>query len=472
MMLSRMKRMALGGVGAVLGQAGTIAVPFTSNLLLSNTANFRNQFRSGTGNTRIVFNGDSTMRGVDTGAPIVNTQYPNAMPVQLAALFNANSIAAGANNWFGLSGTNLADYTSRDSRVAAGAGAVFGSNKYQGGTEIRFPGVASTFSFTPPDNVDSIEVYWVDQGATGRTQSYQIDAGGAVNLATSGVNAQVRATASTTLGAHTVNMAWVSGGTTLLEGINCYNSGRREVSCWNMGISGGVSANMIDDTGAPGQGRLQQLKNFTPSLIITSMGLVNDWRTSVAVATSQANMDTFANFVKNTLVGCDLIFLTPPYDNGTGTGNTINQGQYVAAMYAVAAKYNVPVIDIRKKWLSYNNAVTNGWQYNPTAAGITISAATWAAGVATYTSSAPNSLVTGAFACVTGVVSSGGVGNGYNVFGQVTVVDSTHFTMPIASNAGTYTSGGSVPATDNVHPTRLGYIDEATVIYNALRAVM
>lgn len=357
-------RTLIGATGAtgkrtvLLGSLGK----YTTNLKRTNLAQLRSQYRNGAGNTIIAFNGDSTTRGVDFSAAPVNSQYPNALPPQLAAIFNTAGIVAGSDNWFGLSGTNLADYTTRDSRITVGGGTVFGSNKYQGGTEIRFPGVASTFSFTPPDQVDTFEIYWADQGVAARTMSYQVDSGSVVNLATTGSAVQRKTVVTTTLGAHTLNMAWVSGGTTLVHGINAYNSARREVSLWNMGISGGVSANMIDDSGAPQQGRLQQFKNWTPHLIITEMGLVNDWRNSVAVATSQAAMDTFASFVKNTLTGCDLIFLAPPYDNGTGTGNAANQNQYVAAMYTVAAKYDVPVIDIRQKWLSYANAVANGWQ--------------------------------------------------------------------------------------------------------------
>jgi hypothetical protein len=57
----------------------------------------------------------------------------------------------------------------------------------------------------------------------------------------------------------------------------------------------------------------------------------------------------------------DVIVCTPPFDP-TSTGNAPILQQYVDAMYAVAAANNCGVFDIRKKWGSYANAVTNGWQ--------------------------------------------------------------------------------------------------------------
>lgn len=359
------------GLNALLGMA---APPYTTNLRLSNTSNFRNAWLANSGNVAISNQGDSTARGVDEGAIPYNIQYNvNDVCYRLSNALNGAGIVAGSENWFGLSGTSLNDYIIRDGRWTVSGGTVNGSNKYQGGTEIRFPSVASGASYTLATPSDKFDLYWVNQGVTGRTFSYSIDGGTAVNVTTSGVNAMQKISGISlgSLGIHTIAFNWVAG-TTLLIGLDCYNSTRNQISVWQHGISGGVSANMIDDGGTPGAGRITQLTDFPPKLVLTEMGIVNDWRTSVPVATSQANCTTFINAMK--AINTDVILVIPPWDNGTGTGNTANQSQYTAAMYAAAAAANIPVIDIRLRWTSYAYAVSQGWQrstdnVHPAAAG-------------------------------------------------------------------------------------------------------
>jgi streptogramin lyase len=74
-----------------------------------------------------------------------------------------------------------------------------------------------------------------------------------------------------------------------------------------------------------------------------------------------------------------------------------------------------------------------------TATALTVSTASWATGVATFTTASAHNLTTGQVVVITGVNPSG-----YNVTGAVTVTNSTQFTVLIASNPGTYVSGGSV----------------------------
>lgn len=68
---------------------------------------------------------------------------------------------------------------------------------------------------------------------------------------------------------------------------------------------------------------------------------------------------------------------------------------------------------------------------------IAITGATWSSGVATFTTTSAHGLITKMGAVVEGVTPSG-----YNTEQKVTVIDSTHFSMPITANPGTYSSGG------------------------------
>lgn len=74
--------------------------------------------------------------------------------------------------------------------------------------------------------------------------------------------------------------------------------------------------------------------------------------------------------------------------------------------------------------------------YNTQIAQLTISAMTWSAGIVSVTTSAANTLQTGNWVTI-----SGDSATGYNTDTPVTVVDSTHFTFPLAVNPGA--SGGS-----------------------------
>ncbi len=349
------------GSGLLIPMAGSRGVGSGGaffNINSATSANFRAAYIAQAANVPVAFMGDSTMRGVDETAVPYNAQYPNAGPMKLAALLNAAGINAGANNWYGLSGTTFNDYIIRDSRVAASGLATTGSQQCQGGANVFFNAGASTFSFTPQFNTTKADIYWRDGGA-GNTFSWAVDGGAATNLTTTGVAQFVKTTIS--LGAaaiHTILLSQVLG-SPQIYGIDCYDdtAGRKEITLRQWGTSGATSGIIISNVGTPGAGRLQQLSNYPPKLVISECGLVNDWRLSTAVATSKANMLTLINAVK--AVGSDFWFLTPPYD-GSALGLVANQDAYVQAMYELAVSSNVGLLDIRKLWLSAANELATG----------------------------------------------------------------------------------------------------------------
>jgi hypothetical protein len=183
--------------------------PFV-NINAATTANFKAAYLANTASIPIAFNGDSAMRGVDETASPYNSQYPNSGAQVLADLLQANSINGGSDNWYGHSGTSLADYVNRDSRVAATGGTIIGSVQCQGGASINFPAVASTWSYTSRKPCTDIDVYWRDTGA-GVNMTVTID-GGAVTPINSSGTFQFAKTSYTglTLGIHTIVLSWSS----------------------------------------------------------------------------------------------------------------------------------------------------------------------------------------------------------------------------------------------------------------------
>lgn len=335
-----------------------VPAPYTFNLKKSNTSAFRSVYLAGARNTRLAFMGDSTMRGTDELATPYNAQFGNATPMKLAPLLQSAGIAAGANNLFGSGTTTIADLKLRDGRFNHSGAAVFGGVQTQGGSDFNFPTAASTISFTPQGNVTKFDIYWRD-AAVGRNFSWAVDGGGATTINSSGVAAMRKTTVSAgAAGVHTLSLAWVAGSVNLF-GIDAYDdtAGRVEVSCLNWGVNGGTTSTMIGNVGPPNGGRLQFITSFPPDLVIGELGIVNSWRNSMSVATAKAEMTTLVQAVK--AAGSDFMFLTPPYD-GSVLGLAANQNAYVDAMYEIAVSEDVPLIDIRQKWLSFANQTTLG----------------------------------------------------------------------------------------------------------------
>jgi hypothetical protein len=341
-----MSPMSLGldGMGTAGGKGGP-TIPFAFNLNRSTTTKILagyNAMKANTRNMNIAIMGNSTDRGVDETASPYNSQYPLSLAEQLALKFRTDSIAAGANNWYGFSGTDLNDYLLRDSRVAV-VTAPLDSAIVQGGAALALT-AAGSISFTPQQPCTNADIYQYDFFA-GATINWQVDGGATTNIAQVGNNSIKKTTVSLgALGAHTIKINWVSGANSIF-GIDCYDDTRKEVTFRQWAISGGTSQSMIDDTGSPHAGRLTQLANFPVDLAMGDCGMVNSWRQSRSVANCQADLNTLIDAVH--AAGGDFILCTPPFDSGAA-GNTSIQQQYVDMMYAVATAKNCALFDWRK----------------------------------------------------------------------------------------------------------------------------
>lgn len=337
------------------------AIPYVTNLRANSLPNLRAALKSGS-TVRFAIEGDSVPRSVD-GANAGNVaQYTtDSIHERLAVLLNARGIPASAMSQYGISGQNLADYLGRTNRVTTSGSVVMGSNKYLGGTEFRFT-AAGNVTFVV-DGVDTMRPIWGDQGATGRTFSYKIDGGAPANLTTSGTS-RIKRENPISLGAvgtHTISCDWVAG-TALLCGIEFYNSTRPEIQIHNIAISGGVSANFIDNTGFPGQGRPQQEANFPFTVIASEMGSVNDSRNGVTVTQFKSNM--LSRVLQARANGEDFLYMAQPWDGGTGSGNVANQQQYRNAGYELSAIYDFPVLDLSAETGgSYATSTASGYQF-------------------------------------------------------------------------------------------------------------
>jgi len=358
--VSQAQAFGVGRLGGLFGRGGAIrgarGPQFSSGLTRANTSNVRAAWTAKSANVQIATIGDSTMAGVTTGAG--TTQAVNSWPAKLATLLQAAGINSGQNNRYGVASGTFSFLTGFDSRVSATGGWSQGATLAVGGNAFACSATGA-LSFTPQGNVTKFIIRWRD-GAAGRNFNYQVD-GGATTAVNSSGTTQIVSTgpiSAGTSGSHTLTINWVLGAVTIL-GIDAYDdtSGRIEATIENWGISGANSANLIDNTDTIA-GRFAEYTTFAPKLSLIEGGVINDWQQSVSVATFQANLTTL---VQKLLTVGDVIVCTPPFDP-SALGLAANQQAYVDAMYAVATANNCGVFDIRKKWGSYANAVSNGWQ--------------------------------------------------------------------------------------------------------------
>lgn len=348
-------RLVQGLANSLVGSGG---IPYTSNVTRANTSKILAGYtamKAGTRNMNVAVMGNSTDRGVDETAVPYNTQYPLSVAEQLATKFRADSIASGANNWYGISGVSLADYLLRDSRLAI-VGGTQDSAVVQGGAAVALTS-AGSISFTPQQPCTKADIYQYDFFA-GATINWQVDGGATTNIAQVGNNTIKKTTVSLgALGAHTLKLNWVSGNNSIFA-IDCYDDTRKEVTFRQWAISGATTLSMIDDTGTPHAGRLTQLAGAPVDLAFGDCGMVNSWRQSRAVASCQTDLNTLIDAVR--AAGGDFILCVPPFDTGAA-GNTGIQQQYVDMMYAVSVAKACPIFDIRKSWGTKANSDAKGW---------------------------------------------------------------------------------------------------------------
>ncbi|MCK1718854.1 hypothetical protein [Bradyrhizobium sp. 141] len=368
----------LGGVlGGVAG-----GIPFTQNLTAATTTKLLAGFQAmqaGTRNMNIAIMGNSTDRGVDEGASPYNTQYPLSLAEQLAAVFRSDGIASGANNWYGISGTSLNDYVIRDSRITVGGTSAMGSSVVQGGAGLSMSSATATMTFTPQQNCNTADIYTLQNSAfNGAQLAVLVDGVSTATITQNATNTIRKTTVSLgSVGAHTITINWVSGSNALF-GIDCYDSTRKEVTIRQWAQSGGTASQMIDNTGSPSAGRLNQLSLYPVDCVIGDLGLVNSWRNNIAVATVKTQCEALIDAVH--AAGGDFIFTEPPFDSGSA-GNTANQQQYVDAVNASCLAKGCAIFKTRQALGSKTASDTAGYTRASDFVHYTIAGQAWRAGL-------------------------------------------------------------------------------------------
>lgn len=319
---------------------------FATNMVRWRAKRVQDALTSGGRNPRIVCIGDSTVRGINTTEQATRTNmHLFSWPYWLARQLQSNGIPATADSIWGVGGSSFSStppITSLDSRITRSGTGITTAESSLGGQSF-YGTAAGSITFTPLGRFDTVRLHWIRNSGLG-TFSYSINGGTATNVSTSGAAAMQNTTVYCgSVSNHTVTVTWVSG-TWYLRGITCTDSTSvpYQIEVYNMGISGGVSANMSGGT-LP-WGPAPMLTNYlNPDLVIIEGGVVNDWRTSVSFATSMTNI---AQIISDARSVASVVVLTPPFDSGGG-GLTAQQATYVQGMIDLADTYGVGVLNWR-----------------------------------------------------------------------------------------------------------------------------
>jgi hypothetical protein len=188
----------------------------------------------------------------------------------------------------------------------------------------------------------------------GGTFSYKVDAGAATNQSTAGgaiADNQFIEVALGARGAHTLTIAWVSGGPTWFDGVLEYN-GDINAGCqfFNMGSADSTAANWAGWN--PGM--------FAAVFMTGAMIEVGaaDWLNGTSPASFQASLTALIAHIRAAMgTPINYLLVVPPQPQGAPASGSATWQQFVNAMYAVsAAAADVDIIDFTLRMPVSNGA--------------------------------------------------------------------------------------------------------------------
>jgi lysophospholipase L1-like esterase len=313
--------------------------------------------RAGTRNARIMCAGNSYTQGDFSDAANVD-YYTPAFSNQLAIKLSAGGVLASCNSTCGFQFAvhNAGSLqNNNDPRVVmSGIAKALVTQLCIGGPLIQMPNATSGVSFTPANPVDTFRLYYITTGGA-NTFNVNINGGSNTLIDASAAVGYASATFTGTLGTNTLNVNWVSGFANIC-GWEAWDSTKTRVNIMNCGWSGSTSGNWATFANAHSAGF--SFATVAPDLTILELG-INDFNTSVSLATYMANMQTLITTIKN--AGSDCILLTgAPWDAVNSGIPYATQTTFWSGMQQLATQNNLRMINIYNRWGDFSAATTAG----------------------------------------------------------------------------------------------------------------
>ena len=283
------------------------------------------------------------------GATAWGRDWPSMLGAALNSRFPAKGLTTHGRGWLGpiLPGTPIASGISATAYCTVtgtpGTGVVgYGLNLQTydisagGGCTLTYSLVGTT-AF----------IFWIGLSGGG-TFSWKVDSGGTTNVSTNQGSLG-------SAGAHTLTIAWVSGGGTFIDGVvECNGDENSGILCHNGGFTGTTSGQWATDLGLNGSViHAAAIAEVEPDLVILELG-TNDPGSSITASQFGANVQTLISVLRTSITTLGAHPLPAFLLLGSYNNFPTNPAQwtpYVNQMYSVAAGDDmIDVFDLTLRW--------------------------------------------------------------------------------------------------------------------------
>lgn len=347
---------SFGGVTAVAqANGGTACTTPFCYYGLPNWQQAIQNVKHATGNAIFCTVGDSVtwayLAGVQNSWPNLlggNTTHPGIFTTDYGIRASSDSaMGDGSNN------VANSNYGNGDSRISLGSGwAQDTSTLVLGNFSISATGTTGNFAITPSDQVDTFVLFYVVDTGRGILNA-NLDGGSNTQYNTAGtasVGKQMITAGS--VGNHTLNLNWQSGGKVTIIGYYAYNSTQKQIIVVNAGSSGELSTQAVINTKPYNPGNAAIFQSIGCNLTAYKLG-INDIDNGTSAPTYTANTQSIMTAAATS---GDVILVTPPPSNPANniSGSTnAQQAAYYYNLNTLAQTNNVPIVDDFQSWQNY-----------------------------------------------------------------------------------------------------------------------
>jgi hypothetical protein len=337
-------------------------------LLLPRTRKALANVRAGLGPCRISFIGHSEMIGYGAGTGDGSAgAWAKSVPATFAKLLTKKDMSLPTRrgsfwgNYYTPNAASASGYSAYDPRVSMSTNWNFTNVAYGiGGNLFSNTTDSGLLTFTPEETIDTAALY-LAHGPGGGNVSWNFDGGSNTNVSTNGgSNTFPTPTVVTagTLASHTLNVARQSVGCYLV-GVETYNSALPDVRVRNWGEVGSTTSTWLTGIGGNPWAGIAGAVAVGGDLTFICLGDV-DQNDGVSASTFVSNMQTI---ISDLQAVSDVILMRDHWPSKTAQ-NVSNDSAFNAAIRSLALEFNVPMVDVKERFDTYENANQYGWYYS------------------------------------------------------------------------------------------------------------
>ena len=344
---------ALGGLATVPvanGGTGVSSASLIADSVGRNTAILLPKLRAcmakvaaGTGSCFVLNAGDSTTSGNYSNGSTTNSgdQITLSYPSQLVNMLNAVGINSNWNGFYGFSGST------QDSRLTVGSDwSVTGLSTLGGAFAQATASSGNPLVFSPKNPVNTFVVTYITTSGGG-TLSASVNGGTAVTQSQNAATGFATMTVTAPLGADSLALSWLSGGTVYVAGIKAYDSTKSWVNIENAGWPGSKATDWAGSNTPYGASTM--LGSLGQDATILQLG-INDWVAQESQGTFSAAMQTL---ITNAKSQGDVILVAPVPSYPGANYSQIQQQAYIATLQSLAVSNNIVFVDMFDRFVSF-----------------------------------------------------------------------------------------------------------------------